>query len=114
MVLTGDIHSHWVNELHNGFARQDRPVVAAELVGTSISSGGDGNDGTALSTAELRAENPHVKWQQNRRGYMHCAVDADAWTTEYRTVAYVTKPDAPVETPTRWRVTRGRAGIERL
>jgi alkaline phosphatase D len=45
---------------------------------------------------------------------MRCTVDADAWTTEYRTVAYVTRPDAPIETPTRWRVTRGRAGIERL
>src|SRR5688572_21929466 len=28
VVLTGDIHSHWVNELHHGFARPDRPVVA--------------------------------------------------------------------------------------
>jgi alkaline phosphatase D len=114
VVVTGDIHSNWVNELRTDFRRAERPSIAAEFVGTSISSGGDGSDTTALSTAEARAENPHVKWQQNRRGYMRCTVDGDAWTTEYRTVAYVSRPDAPVETPTRWRVTRGRAGIERL
>ena len=114
VVVTGDIHSNWVNELRADFRRAERPSIAAEFVGTSISSGGDGSDATALSTAESRAENPHVKWQQNRRGYMRCIVDADAWTTEYRTVAYVSRPDALVETPTRWRLTRGRAGIERL
>jgi alkaline phosphatase D len=114
VVVTGDIHSNWVNELRTDFRRAERPPIAAEFVGTSISSGGDGADASVLSSAELRAENPHVKWQQNRRGYMRCTVDADAWTTEYRTVAYVTRPGAPIETPTRWRVTRGRAGIERL
>ena len=44
VVLTGDIHSSWVNELHSGFDRPDRPIVAAEFVGTSITSGGDGED----------------------------------------------------------------------
>jgi alkaline phosphatase D len=114
VVLTGDIHANWVNELRTDFRRVERPPVAAEFVGTSISSGGDGSDDTVLSTAEARADNPHVKWQQNRRGYMRCTVDADAWTTEYRTVDYVTRPDAPLQTPTRWRVTRGKPGIERL
>jgi alkaline phosphatase D len=114
VVLTGDIHTNWVNELRPDFRRAERPAIAAEFVGTSISSGGDGSDTTVLSTPERRAENPLVKWQQNRRGYMRCTVDADTWTTEYRTVAYVSRPDAPVETPTTWRVTRGRSGIERL
>jgi alkaline phosphatase D len=29
VVITGDIHSSWVNELHAGFSRPDRPVVAS-------------------------------------------------------------------------------------
>ena len=111
VVLTGDIHTHWVNELHADFSRPGRPVVAAEFVGTSISSGGDGsaapnNDPTVL--------NPHVKWHANRRGYFTCRVEPDAWTAEYRTVPYVSRPDAPLETPTRWGLTRGRPGIQRL
>jgi alkaline phosphatase D len=111
VVLTGDIHSHWVNELHADFSRPDRPVVAAEFVGTSISSGGDGNASPGDSQS---ARNPHVKWFANRRGYISCSVEPGAWTAEYRTVPFVTRPNAPLETPTRWRVTHGRAGIERL
>jgi len=114
VVLTGDIHTNWVNELRPDFRRAERPSIAAEFVGTSISSGGDGSETTVLSKPETRADNPHVKWQQNRRGYMRCTVEADAWTTEFRTVAYVSRPDAPIETPSRWRVTRGRSGIEPL
>jgi alkaline phosphatase D len=41
-------------------------------------------------------------------------VTPDSWTAEYRTVAYVSKPGAPVETPTKWRVERGRPGIQKL
>ena len=114
VVLTGDIHTNWVNELRTDFRRPEQPAIAAEFVGTSISSGGDGSDATVLATPAIRADNPHVQWQQNRRGYMRCTVEADAWTTEFRTVPYVTRPDAPLETPTRWRLNRGRAGIERI
>ena len=57
---------------------------------------------------------PHIKWQSSRRGYVSCTVAADAWTTEYKTVAYVSKPDAPVDTPTKWRVEHGRAGIQKV
>jgi len=86
-------------------------VVAAEFVGTSISSGGDGNASPGDSQS---ARNPHVKWFANRRGYISCRVEPGAWIAEYRTVPFVTRPDAPLETPTRWRVTHGRAGIERF
>jgi alkaline phosphatase D len=110
VVVTGDIHSHWVNELHADFSRPDRPVVAAEFVGTSITSGGDGS---ATPGFDPTANNPHIKWFANRRGYITCRVEPDAWSAEYRTVPFVSRPDAPVETPTRWRVTHGRAGIQR-
>lgn len=112
VVVTGDIHSNWVNELHADFARPDRPVVAAEFVGTSITSGGDGSDRNAMATPGLMSDNPHVKWQNSRRGYVSCVVSPDAWTAEYRTVGYVTKPGAPVDTPTKWRLERGRPGIQ--
>jgi alkaline phosphatase D len=110
ITISGDIHSNWVNELHEGFARDDLPIVSAEFVGTSISSGGDGSARSYVSDAQ-RGENPHLKWQNNRRGYVVCHVEADAWQTEYRTVPYVARPGAPVETPTKWRVEHGRPGI---
>ena len=42
VVLTGDIHSDYVNELWLDFYNLDSKTVGAEFVGTSISSGGDG------------------------------------------------------------------------
>ena len=114
VIVTGDIHSNWVNEVRGDFSRPDAPVVAAEFVATSISSGGDGADRAGEISEQALAENPHVKWQNGRRGYVSCVATPDAWTAEYRTVPYVSRPGAPVETPTRWRVTRGRPGVERL
>ncbi|HTE47112.1 MAG TPA: alkaline phosphatase D family protein [Gemmatimonadaceae bacterium] len=111
VVITGDIHSNWVNELHSDFARQDRPVVAAEFVGTSITSGGDGSDRNLNATPSVMSDNPHLKWQSNRRGYVSCVVGPDTWTADYKTVAYVSKPGAPIDTPTKWRLERGRPGI---
>jgi alkaline phosphatase D len=114
VVLTGDIHSSWVNELRSNFARPGAPTIAAEFVGTSISSGGDGSDTSRVLSDPSYADNPHVKWHNARRGYFTCAVTPEAWNTEYRTVPYVSRPGAPIETSTKWRVTRGRAGIEKV
>jgi alkaline phosphatase D len=113
VVVTGDIHSHWVNELRSSFSTPGAPTIAAEFVGTSISSGGDGTDRNAASGPSA-ADNPHLKWQNSRRGYVSCTVTPDQWTAEYRTVPYVTRLDAPIETPTRWRVVNGKPGIEQL
>jgi alkaline phosphatase D len=110
ITITGDIHSNWVNELHRGFGRDDLPIVGAEFVGTSMSSGGDGSDRNMVS-GPTAAENTHVKWQNNRRGYVVCSMDEGSVQAEYRTVAYVSKPGAPVSTPTKWRVEHGRPGI---
>jgi alkaline phosphatase D len=117
VVLTGDVHSSWVNELRpgditSGGARASRAPVATEFVGTSISTGGDGAEAGPGGPGIL-SENPHVRWLNRRRGYVSCRVTPDAWTAEYRTVPYVTRPDAPITTATRWRVTHGRPGVER-
>ena len=96
-MLTGDIHSNWANNLIADFDDLESRVVATEFVGTSISSGGDG----ALqpkSLQETYAENPFVKFFNAERGYVSCEVTPKLWTSHYRTVPYVTKPDAPLVT----------------
>jgi alkaline phosphatase D len=113
VVLTGDIHSSWVNELKASFSTPRAPTVAVELVGTSITSGGDGAERSSYATDALLAENPHVKWQHARRGYIACTVTPETWRAEYRTVPFVSKPDAPIQAASAWRLTRGRAGVER-
>jgi alkaline phosphatase D len=112
VVLSGDIHCNWANELIADFDHLDSASVATEFVGTSITSGYDGGEKTPTSDAML-AENPFVKFFNNERGYVCCDVTPEAWHTEYRTVPYVTRPGAPLQTRARFRVESGRPRLER-
>jgi alkaline phosphatase D len=114
VVLTGDIHSHWANELHRDFAPREGAGIGAEFVTTSISSGGDGGVRASWVNERNLAGNPQVRFHSGRRGYVTCTVDQSSWTSEYRTVAFVSRPGAPIETPARFRVLHGRPGLEQL
>jgi alkaline phosphatase D len=114
VVLTGDIHSHWANELHRDFAPREGPGIGAEFVTTSISSGGDGGPRAPWVSEDNLADNPQVRFHSGRRGYVTCSVDEGSWTAEYRTLPYVSRPGAPIETPARFRLTHGRPGLEQL
>ena len=56
--------------------RSASPVVATELVTTSISSGGDGSD-SRDDIAAVLAENPHIRYFSNRRGYVRTRITPD-------------------------------------
>lgn len=108
IIVTGDIHSNWVADLH---ARPDdpaSPVVASEFVGTSISSGGDGSEG---SLARRQAMNPHIKFFNGQRGYVRSELTPATFRSDYRVVPYVSKPGAPVETRASFAVEHGRRGV---
>jgi alkaline phosphatase D len=111
VVLTGDIHSNWVSELKSSFLKPGGRTIATELVGTSISSGGDGAD--SYVRPDVLAENPHIKWHNGRRGYVSCRVTPDEWSAAYRTVPFVTRPDAPLETASTWLMWPGQPGVRR-
>ena len=113
VVLTGDIHMSWASELRSDFSRPDRPTIGAELVGTSISSGGDGTAQPGWVSPAALAEAPHLRWHDARRGYVRCTVAPDAWTADYRVVPFVSRPGASVETASSWRLVNGRPGLER-
>jgi alkaline phosphatase D len=74
VVLSGDIHAFIVSGLHREAADLDSPVVAAELVTTSISS-----QGIAQSTLDAwRAINPNLSFADARyRGYLRLGVTRD-------------------------------------
>ncbi len=113
VVLTGDIHSNWANELAPDPAQPQLGAVATEFVGTSITSNGDGEDRPAYSDS-LLAENPEVKFYNSERGYLTCEVTASQWKTEYKTVPYVSRPGAPLNTRATYVVESGRAKLERV
>lgn len=113
IVLTGDIHSNWVNDLKPEFYREDSPVVATEFVGTSITSGGDGSD-VRPTTASVLSENPHIKFFNGQRGYVRCSVTPQRWQTDFRVVGTVSKPDAPISTRASFVVENGKPGAVRI
>ncbi|MEX1225061.1 MAG: alkaline phosphatase D family protein [Pirellulales bacterium] len=91
IVLTGDIHSNWVNELRVDDRRHDDPLVATEWVATSLSSGGNGSDKPGGLEALLSA-NPCVKFHNAERGYIRCTVTPQDWRADYLVVDDVLKP----------------------
>jgi alkaline phosphatase D len=111
VVLTGDVHSNWVNELHIDDRREDSPLVATEFVGTSISSSGDGVDKIPEHDA-LLAENPNLRFHNAQRGYVRCTVTKDAWRSDYQVVEKVTTPGAPISTRASFVIESGRPGVQ--
>lgn len=112
VVLTGDIHSNWVNDLLEDFDDPDSPVVATEFVGTSISSGGDGGPNAAYAEGVMR-DNPFVKLHNAQRGYVSCELTPGLWTARYRVLESVTRHGAPRLTLAEFVVENGRPGAER-
>lgn len=97
VVITGDIHSNWANEIVNDFDGGSPVNVAVEFVGTSISSGGDG-EAEPKRNRTLLAENPCVKFRNDERGYVMCEITPKQWRADYRTVEYVSRGSAPLKT----------------
>lgn len=111
VVLTGDIHVNWVNDLQLDFQDPDSPIVGTELVGTSLTSGGNG--GNVIAEYErARSQNPFVRWYNSNRGYVSCDVTPDQWVAHYRVTPYVDRPGSPIETPASFRIQAGRPGVE--
>jgi alkaline phosphatase D len=107
VVLGGDSHSFWVNDLKLDFDDVNSPTVATELVGTSIASRGPPYE----LFAKCLPDNPHVNFFESRfRGYACADITPSAMTTRFRVVSDVTKPDATIATLKTFVVEDGRAG----
>lgn len=80
VVLSGDIHSFWAIELKTDFNEIESQTIAAEFVGTSLSSFGVPFD----QFNRFLKENRHVKYFESReRGYMKCNLKRDILTVEF-------------------------------
>jgi alkaline phosphatase D len=107
VVLGGDIHSFWANDLKLDFDDPRSPIVATEFVGTSITSPGVPYD---LFAAFLPA-NPHVKFFESRkRGYAMVDLTRETMTTRFQVVSDVTDPNATLSTLKTFTIEDGRAG----
>jgi len=111
VVITGDIHANWVNDLRVDDRQVDSPIVATEFVGTSISSGGNGPK-EVKNLDQLIAANPCVKFHNQERGYVRCEVTPDRWTSDYVVVEDVKTAGGAALTRASYTVESGRPGAQ--
>jgi alkaline phosphatase D len=95
VVVTGDAHRNWVFDLKADFADPESETLATEYLGTSITSGGDAVPTTIYGPT---ADNPHLKFQNNQRGYIRVEVTPEAWRADFRVSDTVLDPDATLYT----------------
>lgn len=113
IVITGDIHANWIGDLKVDYKKEGSRVVGTELVGTSISSGGDGADRSA-NTDALLGENPQFKFYNNQRGYVRCQITPETLTADFRVVEKVSVPESPISTRATFVVENGKPGAHKL
>lgn len=68
VIATGDVHSHHAGHLPSIEGDFNSPAAATEFVATSISSAGNGKEGTRR-WGNMAQENPHCLLNLDKRGY---------------------------------------------
>jgi alkaline phosphatase D len=107
VVLSGDIHSFWANDLKLDFDDAASPVVASEFVGTSVSAHPPPYD----LFMKFMPDNPHVHYFESRkRGYATLEIEPERMTAHFRSLVDVTLPNTEVETLKSFVVEEGRPG----
>ena len=101
VVLTGDEHQNFCGQVMDGDA-----AVAVEFVGTSISSGGSGQD-KRPGTDRMMANNPHLSFMNDQRGFLVCDIGRGLWRTDYMVVDQVERRDSRLSKRASFAVERG-------
>jgi alkaline phosphatase D len=114
VVLTGDTHQNWVRNVPRDYRDLAGPIIATELMGTSISTNGDPPPENRFERYGDDVNNPHVVFRNNNRGYVRCTVTPDAWVSEFRTVSTVVQPEATTSTLATFVIENGVPGAVRV
>jgi alkaline phosphatase D len=110
VVIGGDVHSFNVNQLKADFDKPESAIVAAEFVGTSITS-------QAWPQERLNPylpDNPHMLLVDSRyRGYTRVEITPGRWTADLRAMESVRKREAGCSTLATYTVENGRPGPQK-
>lgn len=110
VVLGGDWHAFWANDLLHDFRTPDARPVAAEIVTTSLSALGPDES----IVRAVRREAPWLKFGTARyRGYVRLEVTPERLDCDMRAVAEVTDSHSACLALSSWKVENGRPGIVR-
>ena len=110
VVIGGDVHMFYVNDLRTDFDEPASPVIASEFVGTSITS----QAGSQQSVQRFLPDNPHIHLAETRyRGYMRVDLTPRQMKVDLRAMENVTQPDAACSTLASFVVEDGRPGPQK-
>jgi alkaline phosphatase D len=109
VVLGGDIHAFWANDLKLDVKDPNSPTIATEFVGTSISSN------AVLSYQEVTArlhDYPHVQFFDSRkRGYAYADIEHGKMSVQFRAISDASDPNASAYTLGSFGVEAGQPGV---
>jgi alkaline phosphatase D len=108
VVIAGDIHSFWANDLKCDFNDASSPIVATEFVGTSVSSHGPDYD----LFSKFLPDNPHVHFFDSRvHGYVSATLERDSMKVRFQAVSDASDRDATVSTLRSFVIENGKPGV---
>jgi alkaline phosphatase D len=58
------------------------------------------------------AANPHIKFANEQRGYVTCALDRDQLRADFKVLPYISTPDAPISVRASFTSLRTRPGLQ--
>jgi alkaline phosphatase D len=111
VVLTGDVHRAWGNNLKADYANPNSATIGSELVTSSVSSGGNGSGATAIPDV---GNNPHLKFYSDHRGYLRTTITPAQIQADFRAVATVTEHGAPATTLKSFVIQEGLPGLQSI
>lgn len=110
IILGGDVHSFWVNDVQRDFSRPGAGVVATEIVTSCLAA----RNGPKALFDPAPALNPHIRFLDNAHsGYTLIRIGASALTAEMRAVRSLTERGSSSFSLASFRVVDGKPGVER-
>ncbi len=113
VVLTGDVHRHWANSLRLNYFDHNSPLIGAELVTTSVTSGS--NPGSSDPTPPEVSKGPHLNYVGNHRGYVRVTANGTQLSAEFMRVSTVRDPNpanVTLSVAKRFTVLDGQPGLQ--
>ena len=111
VVIGGDVHMFYVNDIKRDFANPRSETVASEIVGTSITS----QARSQASVEKVLPDNPHIRFADSRfRGYVRVEVTQSRMVTNLRAMDDVARRDAPCSTLASFVIEDGKPGAQKI
>lgn len=108
LVLGGDVHMNVAANLRVRPNDEKSPVVASEIVSTSISSRGLSD----AMIAQMRDNNPDILHARaDERGYTFLDVQPSGVSAQFRSTPHPAMPESVLQTQAQWMVLSGVAGL---